>query len=196
MATSINNDALTQDDFLGYTEKPEMILEKIGNRLVMSGTAQYIDGSQPWIGYDGRKIPVDIMKNYNKFIANNSGIENGKTKLSFYDYVYTGAHKIPVLAEYNNVEYKASSNGKIVGTTKEEVFTSLNPHGTKVQADPKYEFNKFTADKDVKLKDGTIIKKGSNISKSQVKEVIVTEDITFNAHFVKEVGSLKIIKIA
>lgn len=193
-ATSINNEKLTQNDLLGYTEKPEMILSKIGNNLVISGTAQYIDSKSPWIGYDGRKIPGDIMVNYNKFIADNSGIENGKVGLSFYHYVYSVDTQLPILAEYNNVEYKASSNGKITGTTKEAIFTGLNPHGTTTQADPKYKFNKFTADKDVKLKDGSIIKKGDKITKSQLKQAVITEDITFTAHFVYDGGQIKINK--
>lgn len=193
-ATSINNEKLTQNDLLGYTEKPEMIFSKIGNNLVISGTAQYIDGKSPWIGHDGRKIPGDIMVNYNKFIANNSGIENGKVGLSFYHYVYSVGAQLPILAEYNTVEYKANSNGKITGTTKEDVFTGLNPHSTMVKADHNYKFSKFTADKDIKLKDGSIIKQGDKITKSQLKQVVITEDIIFTAHFVYDGGQIKINK--
>ncbi|MBR2998335.1 hypothetical protein IKF34_00950 [Candidatus Saccharibacteria bacterium] len=84
------------------------------------------------------------------------------------------------------VEYVSDKNGTITGKTDEGVEVGSNPTGSTEEPNAKYVFSHWTADKDVTLKDGKTIKKGESITDADIKNVVVTENITFTAHNVKK----------
>ena len=86
------------------------------------------------------------------------------------------------------VSYKTDGNGSVADEfeTIENAFDS--PLGTEVTANKGYEFDYWTASTDVQImdEDGTTlitIAKGKKITDEQLKKVLVTDDITFTAHF-------------
>lgn len=83
------------------------------------------------------------------------------------------------------VRYTSDDNGKIVGIDTEKVIIDGNPSGTSFEPSDGYEFDHWIADKDVKLGNGTVIKAGKELTPDQVKQVVVTEDVTFKVIYEK-----------
>lgn len=82
------------------------------------------------------------------------------------------------------VEYR-SINGKVTGITDEDVISGANPSGSTQTPNAHYEFEYWTADVDVDIKDGNVtktIKAGEKISMEQIEKVIVHKNIVFTAH--------------
>lgn len=82
------------------------------------------------------------------------------------------------------VQYK-SINGTITGITDEDVISGANPSGSKQTPNAHYEFEYWTADVDVDIKDGNVtrtIKAGEKISMEQIANVVVDKNIIFTAH--------------
>lgn len=88
--------------------------------------------------------------------------------------------------EYYDTQYKVTyvsdEYGKITGKTKEDVLSNENPTGSTQKPNEGYEFTHWTADVDVTLKDGKVIKAGEKITEAQIKQVVVTQDIEFKAY--------------
>ena len=90
------------------------------------------------------------------------------------------------------INYTTDGNGQVkegenfVATTKEEVELKSNPKGTETKANEGYKFSHWTADKNIKLSDGTEIKAGEKITEEQLKQAVITEPLTFTAHFVQD----------
>ncbi len=91
---------------------------------------------------------------------------------------------INLTAEYEygkyTITYKSTKNAIITGTVKETVtykIESLNVPSVKTTKG--YKLTGWKANKDVTLKNGTIIKLGKNISINQLKQVLADDNITF-----------------
>ena len=90
------------------------------------------------------------------------------------------------------INYTTDGNGQVkegqnfVDNTKEEVELKTNPKGTGTEAKEGYKFSHWTADKNIKLSDGTEIKAGEKITEEQLKQAVITEPLTFKANFVKD----------
>lgn len=86
------------------------------------------------------------------------------------------------------VSYSNGDKGKIKGITNEEVSHNSNPLGTKTSPNKGYKFKYWTANKNVKLKNGKTIAKGKQIT--DIKSIVVSENITLTPVFEK--GTFKI----
>lgn len=84
------------------------------------------------------------------------------------------------------IKYLSDANGSITGVTSEEKLLNETLAGTTTKANENFMFMNWTADKDVTLKDGTIITKGEAISNEQLLEIEVKDDMTFTAVHVRE----------
>ena len=90
------------------------------------------------------------------------------------------------------INYTTDGNGQVkegenfVDKTKEEVELKSNPKGTETKANEGYKFSHWTADKEITLKDGTKIPAGEKITEEQLKQAVITEPLTFTAHFVQD----------
>ena len=87
------------------------------------------------------------------------------------------------------VSYETDGNGS-VATKSEDIQNAFDsPKGTKVTPNKGYEFDYWTASIDVQIpgEDGSAnpitIAQGEKITDEQLKKVLVTDDITFTAHF-------------
>ena len=95
------------------------------------------------------------------------------------------------------INYTTDGNGqvkedeKFVDNTKEEVELKANPKGTETKANDGYKFSHWTADKEITLKDGTKIPAGEKITEEQLKQAVITEPLTFTAHFVQDKFKVK-----
>ncbi|WP_052332282.1 SHIRT domain-containing protein [Levyella massiliensis] len=87
------------------------------------------------------------------------------------------------------INYTTDGNGQVkegenfVAITKEEVELKTNPKGTETKANDGYKFSHWTADKEITLNDGTKIPAGEKITEEQLKQAVITEPLTFKAHF-------------
>ena len=80
------------------------------------------------------------------------------------------------------VIYKTDGNGEISGISSEKQLYGRNPSGSEELPSQGYEFSGWMADSDVVLMDGSIIKSGTLMRSSDVKNVVLTQDrITFTA---------------
>ncbi|MDU4334969.1 MAG: InlB B-repeat-containing protein, partial [Finegoldia magna] len=95
------------------------------------------------------------------------------------------------------INYTTDGNGQVkegenfVDNTKEEVELKSNPKGTDTQAKEGYKFSHWTADKEITLNDGTKIAAGEKITEEQLKQAVITEPLTFTAHFVQDEFNVK-----
>ena len=95
------------------------------------------------------------------------------------------------------INYTTDGNGLVkegenfVANTKEEVELKSNPKGTETKANDGYKFSHWTADKEITLKDGTKIPAGEKITEEQLKQAVITEPLTFTAHFVQDKFKVK-----
>ena len=83
--------------------------------------------------------------------------------------------------ENYKVIYTSDKNGKVTGKTEEEKTYEEKATGTTTESNKGYQFQKWIADKDIELEDGTKIEKGSEIKQTQLEKIKVTEDITLTA---------------
>ena len=95
------------------------------------------------------------------------------------------------------INYTTDGNGQVkegenfVDNTKEEVELKSNPKGTDTKAKEGYKFSHWTADKEITLNDGTKIAAGEKITEDQLKQAVITEPLTFTAHFVQDEFKVK-----
>ncbi|KGF06860.1 hypothetical protein HMPREF1633_16155, partial [Tissierellia bacterium S5-A11] len=95
------------------------------------------------------------------------------------------------------INYTTDGNGQVkegesfVDNTKEEVELKANPKGTGTKANEGYKFSHWTADKNIKLSDGTEIKAGEKITEEQLKQAVITEPLTFTANFAQDKFNVK-----
>lgn len=118
------------------------------------------------------------------FVKLNKNTQDEGLKMVF-GYGLTAASGIRYLAKVYNVYYESDENGAIGGTpgiTNESVVSGDTPTGSSQIPNNNYVFTYWTANKNVRLKDGTTIPAGGQLTDEQVKEVVVESDITFTAH--------------
>ncbi|MBS4883100.1 MAG: InlB B-repeat-containing protein, partial [Peptoniphilus harei] len=95
------------------------------------------------------------------------------------------------------INYTTDGNGQVkegenfVDNTKEEVELKSNPKGTETKAKEGYKFSHWTADKEITLKDGRKISAGGKITEEQLKQAVITEPLTFTAHFAQDEFKVK-----
>ena len=95
------------------------------------------------------------------------------------------------------INYTTDGNGQVkegenfVDNTKEEVELKSNPKGTDTKAKEGYKFSHWTADKEITLNNGTKIAAGEKITEDQLKQAVITEPLTFTAHFVQDEFKVK-----
>lgn len=112
----------------------------------------------------------------------NSTVKNGlELVLGF---THGAASGIGFYARQYKVNYTAGEGGS-VDPSSEDVPSGNNPAGSTQTPADGYEFDHWTADKDVTLNDGTIIKAGEKITEEQIKNIIVHDNINFTAHYSK-----------
>lgn len=93
-------------------------------------------------------------------------------------------------AKQYKVEYE-SENGRITGADIEDVMFNDTASGSAQEPNRFFRFSHWTADKDVTLDDGTVIKAGAPImSVDTIKRVVVKEDLVFTAHNVRGVNKV------
>ena len=95
------------------------------------------------------------------------------------------------------INYTTDGNGQVkegenfVDNTNEEVELKSNPKGTETKANDGYKFSYWTADKEITLNDGTKIPAGGKITEEQLKQAVITEPLTFTAHFAQDEFKVK-----
>ena len=100
------------------------------------------------------------------------------------NYIY--AIWAPIINYTTDGHGQAKEGENFVDKTNEEVELKSNPKGTETKANEGYKFSHWTADKNIKLSDGTEIKAGEEITEEQLKQAVITEPLTFKANFVKD----------
>lgn len=135
---------------------------------------------------------------YSGFATGQKIISNSKTNMYLklgnaaqtngLDIVYgfhsTAGSPVSYYANQYKVTYVSDEYGDITGIEAEDVIKNDNPSGSEQKPNDGYEFTYWTADKDIKLEDGTEIKTGEKITSEQIKQVVVDQDIKFTAHHV------------
>ena len=94
---------------------------------------------------------------------------------------YAGSSVGEFYAKQYVVNYVSDDNGVIVGIGDENVIAGGNPSGSSSEPSDGHKFTYWVADKDVALTNGTVIKAGEKLTPEQVKQVVVNDDITFEA---------------
>lgn len=89
-------------------------------------------------------------------------------------------------AKQYTVTYTSEEQGRITGITSEKIIGGENPSGSEATPDGYWEFCGWTADKNVKLRNGDEIPEGVLITDEEIKDVIVNDDIEFTAHYESE----------
>ncbi len=86
------------------------------------------------------------------------------------------------------ITYETDGNGTVDPTTEEVTNAFDNPQGSTPSAKEGFEFGCWTANVDVVLgtEEPLTITAGNPITTEQLKQVIVTDDITFTAHFAEK----------
>lgn len=131
------------------------------------------------------KDGTDVTANSNITMANIKNIVMDK------DLTCTVYHaKNNYIVTYNNTDGHGSVtgvNGGGEGSSTESVKYDGNPSGASYSPNLGYKYEKWTVDKNVTLIDGTTVSSGSPISESDIKKVLVRENLTFTVWFEKEV---------
>lgn len=173
------NNPLTKDNmFTNDASKLQEPGNELKNKFVTSGNYIYSQYSkeEPWIvkiNDEGNDVYVKLGEN-----ARASGVQ------AVYGFANGAASGIDFYARQYKVNYTAGEGGS-VNPSSEDVPSGNNPAGSTQTPADGYEFDHWTADKDVTLNDGSIIKAGEKITEEQIKNVIVHDNINFTAHYSK-----------
>ena len=94
------------------------------------------------------------------------------------DLVLTACYKKIIFTVY----YKSEEMINIIGVVKEEVKENQSPRGTRVEAEDKNATIIWKANKDVILKNGKVIRQGETLTKEEIKQLIVKDDLILTAY--------------
>ncbi len=178
-----------------------------GNTAIISSDGVILDATAPAATLENNAV-YDDPKTFTvtELYLNRVVMDNGE-ELVAQDGVYTlPASNVPrtvVITDkagnetsysvtvYENftVSYNATGHGSINGIASEKVRMNESPSGSTHAAENGYRFTHWTADKDVTLNDGTQIKAGEAIADEQVRNIVVTADVTLTAIFEEEGSS-------
>ena len=126
-------------------------------------------------GYTFKGWTTDDNKTPQKEVIIPKGSTGNKTYAANYE---TGKYKIT---------YKSDKYGTITGITEETLNYKSSPSGTTKTIKEGYKNLKWSVNKDVTLKNNTTILEGSPITESQIKEIVVKEDLVITAyHYAKK----------
>lgn len=126
-------------------------------------------------GYTFKGWTTDDNKTPQKEVIIPKGSTGNKTYTANYE---TGKYKIT---------YKSDKYGTITGITEETLNYKSSPSGTTKTIKEGYKNLKWSVNKDVTLKNNTTILEGSPITESQIKEIVVKEDLVITAyHYAKK----------
>lgn len=98
-----------------------------------------------------------------------------------FGFAHPAASGIEYYAQQYDITYASDEHGKISGITNESIISGNNPSGSSTTPDENYEFVYWTANVDVELMDGTVIKAGEPITSEQLRQIKVTQPIAFTA---------------
>ncbi|MBO7132436.1 hypothetical protein J6V85_04265 [Candidatus Saccharibacteria bacterium] len=101
--------------------------------------------------------------------------------LGFVTNAYNGIEYYILENDDASITYRSDNNGSIVGEATEDIAVGGNPSGITTKPNDGYEFSHWVANKDVELKDYTIIAAGEPISNAQLKNIVVTDDLVLTA---------------
>ena len=139
------------------------------------------DGNYIYSQYaSGEEAHVPTSQENNVFIPLNVATQEEGLNLVF-GFASPAYTTVEFYAHIYVVDYKSDENGEVTGILDEDVFPNENPSSSETTPNKGFSFSYWTANKDVELEDGTIIKKGQPITDEQIKLVKVKEDITFTA---------------
>lgn len=119
----------------------------------------------------------------------------------------SGTLQIGFRAPRTNVYYVADTGGSVQrinsnetdllsdGQIREYVFIEDTPvYGANPVPNDGYRFAGWTVNKTCTLEDGTVLEPGSALTMDQIKKAVVTDPLTFTAHFQKKTGSFAVSK--
>ena len=115
------------------------------------------------------------------FVKADLSIQDEGLNIVFGYRVGSAASAIAYYSPQLMVNYTSDDNGAITGLKNEEVLPGGTPLGSTSTPDDGYRFDRWVADKDVKLTDDTEIEAGNPITSEQVAQIVVTEDLTLTA---------------
>ena len=125
-------------------------------------------------------VPFDIESGSNIYIKMNSNTLKDGLNIVF-GYANNAASGVQFYGKQYEVKYISDNNGAISGIKNEDVLSGGNPTGSSTTPKEGYVLSYWVPDVDVKLIDGTVIKAGEKMTAEQVKNVVVTQNITFEA---------------
>ena len=97
------------------------------------------------------------------------------------DKLYKANYKIKTY----QITYTSDEYGTITGIKEEVKKYRESPSGTTCEIKPEYKLLKWTANWDVTLVDGTLVKKGDSLTLEQIKNIVIDNDIVFKAiHYI------------
>ena len=109
--------------------------------------------------------------------------KQGKESFSvYYGFGLPAGVGIDLFQEVHTVEYESDENGSITGIQNEKVAPDFSPVGSSETPNTNYYTSHWTCDKDVTLKDGSVISAGSAMQESDIKEVVVNDNLKFTVH--------------
>ncbi len=144
------------------------------NRFATGGKYNYI--------YSEYRPGEDFNSNYvnNVFVKIDQEVQEEGVDVVF-GFAATAGSGIQYYAKQYRVNYRSDENGDISGVEEEDIISGNLPSGSTSEPKEEYEFEYWTADVDVVLDDGTIIRAGEKMTLEQVKRVVVDKNITFTA---------------
>ncbi len=98
-----------------------------------------------------------------------------------FGYANAAGSAIRFYANQATINYESDANGVISGIATETIVHGENPSGSSTTPNDHYVFSHWVADKDVTLTDDTVIVAGEPLTPAQVKQVIVSGELTFTA---------------
>lgn len=127
---------------------------------------------------DGRDVSITDYKNSYTF----SNITADHT----IDVKYIPTYKVEYFTDAGGVSISAheEQDPNNAASTRPRVVVNRQPQGAELTTSPDWIFDKWTTRKAVTLKDGTEIPANGTITMDQIKQVVVTEDLIFDAHHI------------
>ena len=153
----------------------------IANEDVIAGEKPSGTTQQPNEGYADKRWTADV----DVTLTNGTVIRHGETLTAAQIKQVVVNQNITFMVYHERqykVTYVSDENGEITGIENENVAAGNNPAGTEQKPNEGYVDKKWTADVDVTLEDGTVIKAGETLTAAQIKQVVVDQDITFKVY--------------
>ena len=151
------------------------------NMYVEDGNYIYSEYNSDGSGLSSLNL-LDTANIYTK-IGSKAQEDGLNVVLGFVTHAYNGFefYTSPDSDEFAQITYDSDEYGTITGEESEDIEVGESPNGSSSKANTGYVFAYWVADVDVELKDGTTIAAGDPITDDQVKDIVVTENISLTA---------------